>query len=212
MSAKKTKVGSTQKFTEIEDIIDDVVFLRGKQACLVLEVQATNFSLLSETERSAKIAAYGQLLNSLSFPIQIVIRSKKINILSYTKLLDNAIQSSANESIASYRKRYKEFIQELTRINTLLDKKFYIAVPFSFLESGPGGSKTADFGANAKTALHTKAESLIMQLGRLTLRSTILGKEELIKLFYDIYNQELDESYQVENVIKPPVVRGAKNA
>lgn len=202
----KKKLGSTQKFTEIEDIQEDIVILSGKQACLILEVQASNFSLLSEMEKAAKITAYGQLLNSLSFPIQILIRSKRINVLSYIKLLDYAIQSARNEIFRAYRKRYKEYVQELTRINTLLDKKFYVVIPFSHLEMGPVGVKSNDFFLSAKTTLRTKAESLLTQLNRLSLRASILDKEELIKLFYDIYNQELDESYKIDNVVHPPVV------
>lgn len=212
MSAQKpkTKLGSTQKFTEIEDINDSVVIFSGKQACSVLEVQATNFALLSDSEKAIKISSYGALLNSLSFPIQILIRSKKINALSYMKLLDNAIESTTNEQFKDYRRRYKDFIAELTHVSTLLDKKFYIVIPFSSLEAGPGIHKQSDFLANAETALRTKTESLMTQLSRLTLRATVLDKEALIKLFYDIYNQELVESYGIESLTKPPVVQGVK--
>lgn len=205
----KTKLGSTQKFTEIEDIDENVVIFSGKQACSVLEVQATNFALLSDNEKVIKISSYGSLLNSLSFPIQILIRSKRINALSYMKLLDNAIQSTTNEQFKDYRRKYKEFIAQLTHVNTLLDKKFYIVIPFSSLEAGPI-RKQSDFLASAKTALRTKTESLMTQLSRLTLRATTLDKEALIKLFYDIYNQELVESYGIESLTKPPVVQGVK--
>ncbi|MBI2074506.1 MAG: hypothetical protein HYT83_01570 [Candidatus Levybacteria bacterium] len=209
----KPKIGSTQKFTEIKDIQEDIVVLSGNQACLILELQATNFLLLSENERAVKITAYGSVLNSLSFPIQILIRSKKVNIISYLKQLDNAISTTHGEKLISYMKQYREFVQELIRVNTVLDKKFYVIIPFSSLEEGPGGAlKNENFAADAKTALHTKAESLLSQLSRLSLQAKILGKEELVKLFYDIYNQELNESYQIENVLDPIVVKTAKQA
>jgi len=66
--------GSTQKFTEIEDIAEDIIIYKGGFASLVVEVQASNFALLSENERDAKLSSYAGLLNSLSFPIQIIIR------------------------------------------------------------------------------------------------------------------------------------------
>ena len=79
-SAQK-KINSTQKFIEIEDIVDDIIILRGGGACLIIEVKATNFGLLSAEEQDVKIYSYAALLNSLSFPVQIVIRSKKLILL-----------------------------------------------------------------------------------------------------------------------------------
>src|ERR1035437_3399966 len=88
MATPARNLPSTQKFIDITDIADDIVILGGGNACLVIEVSATNFALLSPDEQDAKIYAYASLLNSLSFPIQIVIRSKKIDISNYLKLLD----------------------------------------------------------------------------------------------------------------------------
>lgn len=87
-SAQKTKA-TTQKFIEIQDIIDNIVLLSKGYACLVIEVQATNFSLLSQEEQDVKVLSYSSLLNSLSFPIQVFIRSKKIDISSYLRQLDD---------------------------------------------------------------------------------------------------------------------------
>ena len=76
---QKGASGSTQRFIEVEDIQENIVMLRGGSACLVIEVQATNFALLSRDEQAGKIAAYAQLLNSLTFPIQILVRNKKVS-------------------------------------------------------------------------------------------------------------------------------------
>lgn len=203
----KNKLGSTQKFTEIEDIDENAVFLRGKQAASVLEITSTNFALLSDEEKAAKISAYGSLLNSLSFPIQVLIRSRKINILSYMKLLDASIQNAGNEQFKEYRRQYKEFVSELIKTNTLLDKKFYIVITFSAYEAGLS-TRAHDFPSQAKTALKTRADSLMTQLARLNLRALVLDKEGLIRLFYDIYNHELDESYKADEATSPPIVKG----
>ncbi len=179
---------STQSFTEISEIFDDIIIFAHGNACLIFELTATNFALLSGPEQDAKIFAYASLLNSLSFPIQIVIRSEKLDISSYLKLLDLEIAKNGNTKFGGQIQKYRNFVQELVKVNSVLDKKFYIVVPFSYLES-PGKS-SKNFKDIAKASLHSKASSLTSQLARLNLKSKILEGEELAKLFYDIYNEE----------------------
>jgi hypothetical protein len=218
-SARKINA-TTQKFTEIQDIVDDIVVFAGGSACLVIEVTATNFALLSAEEQDSKIYSYAALLNSLSFPIQILIRSKKLDISSYLKLLDNEAKKTQNQMLAEQIRLYRDFVQELVKVNTVLDKKFYIAIPFSFLEKGVGAAATgvnkksfdaSSFAQGAKSALHSKAESLHSQLSRLNLRAKTLEKEELVKLFYEIYNESTIETGQAGDNINTPVVKSREN-
>lgn len=193
---------STQRFTEIEDIVEEVVLLSGGNACSIIEVKASNFALLSQEEQAAKISAYGSLLNSLSFPIQILICNKRIDISSYLKFLDGEAQKTAllqNEKLENYIKLYRGFVAEMTKVNIVLDKAFYIVVPYSHLEKGAAGAlKREDFLLSAKAALRTKADSLLAQLERLSLKARVLEKEELILLFYNFYNQGTGISSQIE--------------
>ncbi len=220
-TAQKSR-SSTQKFTEIEDIKEDIALLAGGNACLVIEVQATNFTLLSVDEQHAKLVAYASLLNSLSFPIQIIIRNKRVDISSYLKFLDAEIQKTQT-SIASqtahetgeknrndYIKKYRIFVEDLIKVNTVLNKAFYVVVSYSFLEKGISGVgvKKKDFFLQAKTALHTKAESLLSQLERIGLKSKITDTDGLIKLFYDIYNQEAGINSSINQTVTAPIVRG----
>src|SRR5579872_4236805 len=92
--------GSTQAFTEILDIREDIVLMKGGNACLLIELQATNFALLSSEEQDAKVFGYAGLLNSLSFPVQIVIRSKQLNIMPYIASLGDAAKNAVNEKLA----------------------------------------------------------------------------------------------------------------
>lgn len=214
MAAQNIKA-STQKFTEIEEMREDVVVLTGGNACLIIEVKATNFSLLSQEEQQAKIFAFASLLNSLSFPIQILIRNKRVDVSSYIKRLDQELAALSSSSVVvaehkdqhdkkmSYLKQYSLFIQELIKVNTVLDKTFYIVLSFSALEKGIGGvgMKKDDFFLQAKAALRTKAESILSQLGRVGLRSKILEKEQLIKLFYSIYNDEHGVNFQFDQPV-----------
>nr|MBI5455738.1 hypothetical protein [Candidatus Levybacteria bacterium] len=202
---------STQKFIEIADIVDDVVIVSGSNACLIIEVQATNFALLSAEEQDAKIYSYAALLNSLSFPIQIVIKSKRLNISSYLKLLEEEKQNSKNPKLSEQIGLYKGFVEELVKVNAILDKKFYIVIPYSSLEKGLTGvkeqtgmnSSQSFFLVGAKASLHSKAESLHAQLGRLNLKTETLEKERLVKTFYEIFNDINIDSQQTEHTTKP---------
>jgi len=201
----------SQHFIEITDIIDELVILAGGNACLVIEVQATNFSLLSLEEQGAKIYSYASLLNALSFPIQIVIRSKKLDVSNYLKLLDEEKAKAQTEVLSKQIGLYRNFVQELVKVNTILDKKFYIVIPYSSLEKGVGGvaetvgdnSSQGNFIAGAKAALYSKADSVHTQLNRLNLKAETLGKEKLTKLFYNIFNDEGISHQQTEDVTKP---------
>lgn len=195
-SAQKTKA-TTQKFIEILDIVDNIVLLSGGNACLVIEVQATNFALLSKEEQNVKVLSYSALLNSLSFPIQVFIRSKKIDITSYLRLLDEEVSKSQNQLLQNQIKLYKSFVQELVKVNTVLDKKFYIAISYSGLESGIISTKGNDFLMSAKSKLISKSEGLHEQLRRMNLSARTLSKEDLVRLFHGIYNEDFEQINEV---------------
>lgn len=212
------KHNTAQTFTEIQDISDNIVLFRGGNAAMVIQVSASNFSLLSQEEQDTKIAAYASFLNSLSFPIQILIRNKKIDISSYLRMLNHELEttktlhptltSQQNKLLVDHISQYRDFIQELVKTNTVLDKQFYIVIPFSYLEKGMAVTK--DFAIAAKTALNAKADSVLSQLSRLSLRSQKLEREELVKLFYDAYNQRQTSGDQITNQ-ENTIVSGHKN-
>lgn len=213
---------STQKFIEIQDIQDDVVILTAGNACLVMEVQTTNFALLSKEEQDAKIFSYASLLNSLSFPIQILVKNKRVDISKYIKLLEIEIQKqNPDGKKKNYMNQYKEYISELVKTSTVLDKKFYLVISYSYLEAGAQSAATGlkkgafekrSFFTAAQETLHTKANSLYAQLARLNLRAKTLQKEELINLFYSIYNGGVEINIQNEGDVKAPLVGALKTA
>lgn len=209
MKQKKPQkhAGSTQKFIEIQDILDDVVLLQNGNACLIIEVQATNFALLSQDEQGVKISAYAALLNSLSFPVQILVRNKPVDITSYLKLLEQEVGRARNEKVAMQIGLYRDFIAEIVKVNTVLDKKFYIIIPYSPLEKGAGQAikGTAD-AKDIQQGLHAKSDTLLAQFARLSLNAHVLDKEALVKLFYEIYNQDLGQAAGVTQTFGAPVV------
>jgi hypothetical protein len=203
--SQKTKA-TTQKFIGILDIVDNVVLLSSGNACSVIEVQATNFALLSQEEQNVRVLSYSSLLNSLSFSIQVFIRSKKIDISSYLKLLEEEVKKSQNELLRQQINLYKNFVQELVRVNEVLDKKFYIVIPYAGLESGLVMTRDKFF-LSAKAKLATKAESLHAMLRRMSLSAKTLNKEGLIRLFHEIYNGDIEQIDKIAQNIKYPLVK-----
>ena len=190
---------TTQEFLDIEDIVDNVIILRDGSAAIIIETPAVNFGLLAEEEQDALIYAYGALLNSLSFPLQITIMSKHVDISSYIELITHEEAKQPNPIIKDRLQRYREFILSIVKDNRVLEKKFYLIIPFSSLELGIKGAfgggkkKKLPFPKDyillrAKTSLLPKRDHILRQLGRIGLKGKLLGTQELIEFFYNIYN------------------------
>lgn len=216
--------GSTQDHLPIEDIRDDLVILKDGSCCLVLEASAINFSLLSEKEQEAMIFAYAALLNSLSFPIQILVRSQRKNISAYLRLLDSQEKNLDQPLLKQQLAKYKEFVQETIKKNEVLDKKFYVVIPFSVLELGTvksaasliKKSQSLPFPKDyilerAKTSLAPKKDHLMKQFNRLGIKTRSLTTKELINLFFTIYNpgQKTDLA-EIKNMTAPIVAATIK--
>jgi hypothetical protein len=209
---------STQKFTEIIDFVDEIVVLEGGNACMIIEITSSNFALLSKREQDTRIFSYAALLNSLSFPIQILIRNKRMDISIYIKELDDVIKNTKNPQLRTYIQYYRAFVHEMVTVNTVLNKAFYIVIPFSSLEGGVSGVtqtmqkgplQIAIFAASAKKSLQSKADSLLGQLSKFAMSARILERDDLIKLFYDIYNDGIGvQVEQVESGIDATMIKG----
>lgn len=197
-----TSQKSTQFHLDIEDIRDDLVVLKDGSAALVIQTTAVNFGLLSEKEQDAMIYAYGGMLNSLTFPIQIVVVSAKKDISAYLKLLEKEEQKAEKPIFKEQIRLYYEFVKKIVSENQILDKRFYISIPFSSLELGLKSAKSSIFGENklqlplnyilekAKNVLLPKRDHITRQLSRIGLKSEQLKTQQLIELFYNLYNPE----------------------
>ena len=191
---------SSQQFIEIEDIDQDIVLFVDGSAAMVIGTTAVNFSLLSEKEQDAMIYSYAGYLNSLSFPNQILIRAQPKDVSVYLKSLEEQEQKQQNPKLASSIKNYREFVSATVKEKDVLDKKFYIVLPFSALELGASasvlfGSKKrglprpkAFIYERALTTLTPKRDHIMRLLPRVGLKATQLTTNQLIKLFFSIYN------------------------
>ncbi len=220
MTNNKIKA-STQEHLDVGDISENLVLLKNGSVAMILLTTAVNFDILSEAEQDATIYAYGALLNSLSFPVQILIRSKKADISSYFAHLADALASQPNPDLKAQIKKYMDFIQSTVQQRTVLDKRFYLIISFSTLELGltalkrPKGTKMqskAKLIADAKISLMPKRDHLIKQTARLGLVTKQLATKELIELFYDIYNPATSGTQKIiidEGSYKTPIVEPA---
>lgn len=184
---------TTQQFIEIDEIKDDVMIMRDRSAVVVIEVGAVNFWLLSQEEQISIIYAYGGLINSLSFPVQILILSKKMDISSYLEFCSTKAVSSQTETVRNRLTAYTNFIKNVVKKNTVLEKRFFFSIPFSPMELGASGINPARLNkeyvtSRAKTALYPKRDHLLRLLAKIGLKATILQKQELVELFYNLYN------------------------
>lgn len=197
-------IASSQSHLDIEDIRDNLVILKDGSCCLILQTTAVNFSLLSEGEQDATIYSYAALLNSLTYSVQVVIKSQKKDINSYLALLNAQKQTVKHPLLKSQLEKYYLFIQKIVQENEVLDKRFYLVIPFSSLELGISSALSSTFKKRsaglpfpldhilqkAKTSLFPKRDHLISQLSRLGLKARQLTTPELIKLFYQAYNPD----------------------
>lgn len=191
---------STQTFTEIEDIDHDIVMFIDGSCALVVTTTAVNFGLLSEKEQDSIIYAYAGLLNSLSFPVQILIRSQHKDISSYLRLLEEQERRQKTPKLVKNINDYRAFIAATVKEKDVLDKKFYIIIPFSSLELGVStkvlfGSKKSGLPYDksyiydkALTVLTPKRDHIIRLLNRLGLQGKQLTREQIVRLFFSIYN------------------------
>lgn len=184
---------STQKFTEIEAVQDDVLMLQDNSCAVIVQAGAVNFGLLAEEEQQAMIYSYASLLNSLSFPVEIVIISKRMDISSYLDYLDQRILSQHDAILHERILEYQSFIKSIVKKNTILEKNFYFVIPFSPLELGLKGSSGRKLNheyvfTRAKTSLYPKRDHLLRLLKKIGLGGKPLYEQEIAELFYNLYN------------------------
>jgi hypothetical protein len=195
---------SSQRYLDVAQIRDGVVVLRDGSLRAVVLVNAVNFALKSEDEQNALIYAYQGFLNSFNFPIQILMQSRQLDLANYLKKLSDQLAETTNDLIQVQIIDYTQFIQRLIQIANIMDKKFYVIVPFTppiIHQRGlidklfrPGERlevkmSPAEFKAYRQELLE-RARIIMSGLGSMGLRSALLGTQETIELLYATYNPE----------------------
>lgn len=212
---KATEI-STQAYLDITGIKDSIAILKSGGLRLVINVSATNFDLKSEEEQDMIIAQYQSFLNSLEFPLQILIQSRRIDLSSYLENLKTRMQEEQNELLQIQMNDYIVFLEDLIAQANIMDKKFYITVPYDppILKPAqlPSAFSDAEFQTH-KEELLKRAQAVTSGLSYLGLRSKQLNNQELAELFYSIYNPEIaaeEHLKKVEELVSPMIEERAK--
>lgn len=210
---------TTQIFLEIADITDNIVILTDGSCAVVLETGAVNFGLLSKDEQDAIIYAFAAFLNSLSFPIQVGILSKQMDVSEYLNLIQQEELRQKSAKLKEKLRLYYQYILSLVRENTVLEKRFFIVIPYSAIELGvkaSGGSmgkvkklpyKKSYILERAKSTLYPKRDHVMRQISRMGLKATQLDTQQLISLFYEIYNPESEQGERIPEDVAHPIVQ-----
>ena len=202
---------STQQFVDIEDIKDGVIILRSGGLRRVVMVSGTNFELKSEEEQNIIIGSYQNFLNTLDFSLQIIIHSRRLNIEGYLEMLSQRQAEELNELLKNQIAEYIEFIRSFVKQNEIMTKTFFAVVPYDGMDISQTAqksflSKLPFFGKKEKdevkqeedlgeriTQLNQRTDQVVVGLEQIGLRAVPLNDEELIELFYNLYNPQAIE-------------------
>ena len=216
LATNKVKV-STQQYLDIAEIKGDCVILRDGTMRAVLLASSINFALKSEDEQNAVIEAYIRFLNNLSFSLQIVIQSRELNITSYLEYLKQKEKEQTNRLLKAQTGDYIDYIKELTSIGKIMNKRFYVVVPYSPLSDKHKGFFNL-LGESLKPAtsiklkeksfmqykdmLDRRVESVMGGLEAMGVKSTRLDTQGLIELYYNTYNPETSKNQELVDLNK----------
>lgn len=186
---------STKDFVKIHHIRDGVVILKNGGLRAVLIASSMNFELKSDSEKQGIIAAYQSFLNSLDYPLQILINSRAINLDDYLQGLKSHYEKEENELMKLQIEEYLNFIASLVEISNVVAKNFYIVIPYAPGEEGAGfvpKTVTSTYSKEQfeeyKNQLWQRVRQVRVGLMGLGLHAEALNTQELIELFYNFYN------------------------
>lgn len=204
----KAEARATQQFIEIESIEDGAIKLKSGSLRKILLVSGINFSLKSEEEQGLILYAFQGFLNSLNFSAQLSVHSRKLNIDDYLAKLEERESAESNQLLKNQILEYREFIRSLVSQNAIMQKRFFVTVPFDPIQipkTGLAAAEKALSWLKKKSPIETKIkteESLkenleqleqrvdqaISGLNQIGLRAVPLNNDELTELFYNLYN------------------------
>ncbi len=198
----------TQDFVPIKDIKNGVIVLNNGNLRMMLMTSSLNFGLKSTDEQAAILLQFQNVLNSLEFPIQISIQSKRLDIKPYLKLLEEREKAQLIDAMKIQVHEYIGFIKEFTDRTNIMSKNFFIIIPFSPRSESSGSEKsTGKLGwltpavktqkaklkeiesfEEARVQLEQRVSIVEQGLSRCDLRTVRLGTEEVTELFYKKFN------------------------
>jgi hypothetical protein len=212
---------STQNTLQMAEIRDGIVIMNDGSFRTVVMCKSINFDLMSQAEQESVEYAYQGFLNSLYFPIQIFVRSQKVDLEPYIEKLDRIRTEHDNMLLALLMEDYIGYIDALSQQTNIMDKKFYVVIPFSPIpEENVSLTSSKNFISGltemlskksthividenalekAKTELRNRIQAVLSGLMQCGVKGLPLDTQELIELYYDTYNPDTATRQQLKN-------------
>ena len=201
---------ATQDFVPIESIRDGIITLKDGSFRVVLMTSSINLALKSTDEQQAIIMQFQNMLNSLEYPLQISIQSRRLNIQPYLVTLASRSKEAREELLKVQIDEYIQFITAFTNETNIMTKHFFITVPYYTSSLSPSSTSSLfPFGKTntesknkkniatfeeARIQLEERANTVIQGLTRSGVRAVKLSTEEVIELFYKLFNPGEEEN------------------
>jgi hypothetical protein len=194
---------ATQEFVTIKEIRDGVVLLKDGDLRAIVLANSTNLSLKSYDEQKATIMQFQSFLNTLDFPVQISVESRRLDIRPYLLLLENKMKTQTEPLLKLQTREYMEFIKNFTETVSIMTKSFFVVVPYThislsynsgFLEKILSFNRTRSneekqLAFEEKRSQLEQRVSVVQQgLARCGIKSAQLGTEEIVEVFYKVFN------------------------
>ena len=220
---KATAATSTQRYLPIAEIKNNSIVLKNGGVRAVLQTSSVNFNLKSEQEQNSLIYAYQSFLNTLEFPVQILIRSKKLDIDNYIENLKEIAENQTQPLLQKQTEEYTEYISKLIEYADIMEKKFYVVIPAD-IDAGPKLgfiekfwehmhpqdtlskllARQRDFQTRRKVL--TQRVNIVKQgLESCNLRVAELNTQELISLMYKVYNPITSRDQKIDELDKTQI-------
>ncbi len=208
---------ATQEFVPIQEVRDGVIVLKDGDLRAIVLANSVNLSLKSDDEQKATIMQFQSFLNTLDFPIQISVQSRRLDIRPYLLLLEERIKLQNEPLLKLQTKEYIEFIKNFTDTVAIMTKTFFVVVPYTHTSfepnRGAGGlksffqrkskaerntAKQEDF-EEKRSQLEERVGVIQQGLARCGIKSAQLGTEEIVEVFYKVFNPgEVEGKIKVE--------------
>ncbi len=220
MAHAKPKSGQpTQRYLDIAEIREDCVVMKDGTLRAVLMVSSINFALKSEDEQQAIIQGYMQFLNGLDHPLQVVIQSRRMNVDGYLATLKAQEETIHNELLRTQIRDYTSFVKELVELGQIMQKRFFVVVPYDPAEGNEKGkgfmTKLTSAFSPAKIiklnekhfqlrkgTLMRQVSTIASGLGSMSLQVALLDTQGLIELYYSSYNPDVYDTEKLVDVGK----------
>ena len=216
---KGSQQAATQIFLPISEIRDSVVILKNGGLRSILQTSSVNFNLKSEDEQNALIYSFQGFLNTIEFPIQILVRSRKLNVDTYLDNLSEIEKKQENPLMKKQTQQYMEYVKKLVDYADIMEKSFFVIVPFDPMRARSSGGMFSQFWAALhpkdsleairqrhrefaalKKDLNNRVNLVKSGLSNCNLRAKELNTQQLVELFFQIYNPQTARNQNLKNM------------